>query len=258
MVEFAQTLSPESFEKLRSKAVDAILALQERADSQGTHHVGLIQELPEVSNQILRHVHSTLFRSAKPVTGAPKPYTHVTNGKVSVSSIFRDLMGNVDPKDLTGFVGTTNSTLRYHKLALRVPNTNSTYWLAPWPEGWQLLPVHAGTLTNKAKAEIDAQVRKFHKLQEAEFVTVKYDISQIPLPEPNPEAILDYLKKLIASYNKMRSTFEDQQKKYQEALRENLELKEKLEGSEPAEKWDTVIDELRSQVFLNGNSDSGK
>lgn len=249
MPSLKELISTDSYKNLRSKAEDALLQIEERAEKSGNKTLAITQDAYEASEQILRYVHGWLLARSHPDAAAPKPFTHTYKGGrgAGVTQALRELDGSIDTSAMASLISSINRVLYVHKLIRKIPGTNNTYWVAPWPTGMKIR-ITSKTLSKKMEAEIAKDLAKFQKLQEKEFVTITIDLSTIPLPEANPEAIMAYLAKVVKAFNRLKTHYEDQQEQYKKVFAENIRLKEELESMTSNEDWVSLISKMEAVV----------
>ena len=162
--------------------------------------------------------------------------------------------GMIPKKASPSIVNQISLTMRYHKLAARptYKGRSQTYYLRVWPEGLTLEGMNMRLLTRATQEHIEQQIERYNEIQEKQFVTVNYDLSTIDPPDANPESIMNYLKKVVRCFNRMKDQFDTQQNLLRQTLSERDELKDTLEEMATETAWSDTVDSIQSIIEAKG------
>ncbi len=202
-----------------------------------------------VGEPILRAAIAGLMSTAHPDPNLPHPYTHYT--ETSLASVVRAISGNTLTKDQAGTMAiSTIGTLQRYKLARNVRGTGRQGWMVrAWPHG---LVVDKWT-THKTSLSVDERNILENRIQEeaekTKLTTVtKVDIRIIPKPDPNPESILHYVRKIVDAYHRLESLYDDTCGELEDSLKRIAALENQLNHA----TWDTTVDQLAAMVHELG------
>lgn len=262
MSTLADLISQDTLDRYRIKAEDALIELESHAERGGLVTLPVNKTMWEPSVAIIRYVHSYLLSRATPDSRLPAPFiavysesrVHGKHGGMGISAALKSLDSTLTKIQISSAISYILTTLSVHKLLMKQPGSHATYWLADWPEGLVLRTITSAKTppTGKLARQIERDVQKFHELQSKEFITVTYDISKIPLPEPDPAAVLEYLKKIVASFNKMKLAYDENQNRLKQLTVENIQLREQIEKVHSSEAWSGISEQIK-RILSNGS-----
>lgn len=202
-----------------------------------------------VGEPILRAAVAGLMSTAHPDPNLPHPYTHYT--KTSLSSVLRDISNHTLGTRESGTMALSIiGTLQRYKLARNVRGTGRDGWMVrAWPHG---LVVDEWTAERTGLSVDERNILENRIQEEAEktkLTTVtKVDIRIIPKPDPNPESILHYVRKIVDAYHRLEELYDDTCGELEDSLKRIAALENQLNHA----TWDTTVDQLAAMVHELG------
>lgn len=210
-------------------------------------------DVARLGNDTVEFVHRLMWEAAKPVRG--HNYRRYQGNLADILNGTFDLYS----KDAAFGLGKAVS-VGLHKSG-RIRNSGKAIRGAldvrvrPLEESFEFITVFSGKPwakepfkpTRRDEADIRRQQQKAK--DQAGLVNTTVDPAIIPLPDPNPESVMEYVTKLTVANKALAKKAEEATTKMREALvaasalRDELgELKEKAERRESEAKWSTVVD----------------
>jgi len=186
----------------------------------------------EVGLPLLKAVHAALWARATPATLA---WGYQREWKGSMLGLIREVTGH-QTRNLAHQV---RSALQRHGLLLNVggKSRGAVWWLRPWHniESWAI----RGT-DRKLDVAVEAQEAREEKTPHV--VTALVDITTIPAPTADPEAIVAYVRKLVAAFQRQSALLTQSQA-------DNRALRDKIDelGAKGAD-WESVVTDLKAIV----------
>jgi hypothetical protein len=216
-----------------------VLAQQVAEDMAEKGHMFRKGEWDEPSQTLVYAVHQYLWqRKAKPDFTHP-PFTHQVKGQMIVR-VLRRLVPELDtlfsPNQASRLSRSVYSILSNNVLLLRAGGSGvSVFYIREWPQGF-IPEWYRGNdgiyITHKDEVDIKRQEKRAVVL--AGEVETSYDLSLIPLPDPNPDSVMDYIGKVLPMVKKLQ--------KENERLRQELEIAQGKDWSEVTEKMKDLVD----------------
>lgn len=222
MVNFVDALSPETVEKAEAKAQEAFLQMVE------ANQYSIPEEWFNVSRPLMYAIWLHMWKTAEPQPDGTR------RSKMSVSDALRAVTDTFLNDKKNNQLASAISRLMVQN-GILPPGHSRRKIINPWREP-KYFPYHT---SGKPDVVIEKRIHE----ESDKPVKVYFDITQIPAPEPNPQSVLEYLKKLRASYNKLQERY-DEIVLANELLEEEVKsLRSKLEGGE----WDQVVEFIKGQ-----------
>ncbi len=187
-----------------------------------------------VHNAMLHRSHS------KDRTDKRPPFTHVVKGiRVSDAAFMvvpklNEYYSDSEIRDR--IIRATYSILSRNLLLKRVGQTggSKTFYIREWPEGFvpSYYKLHDSAWFS-AKDEADLMRQSEKAVVMAGPVESHYDIATLPLPGPDPEDILEYVRKILPIAKALQV--------------ENAELRDKIKSLE-SHRWTDVAEEIKDLI----------
>jgi hypothetical protein len=100
-------------------------------------------------------------------------------------------------------------------------------------------------LSTRSKQEVEQQAQKAVVL--ASDVNSKYDIDLIPTPDPNPESVMEYIKKMRKAAHGMAGRIDALEKALTEANAKLDEYADAIESAKAADEWGKVVQAIEDE-----------
>jgi len=181
-------------------------------------------------------VHAEFWRAGKPDHTHP-PYTRSTKG-ISLQEALRRGVPGINRMfthtRLTSLLRKLYASLAHAQLLIRLGQSGSfkmTYFVREWPEGFQVEWASRGNalfIPLKDRADTDRQDRK--AVEVAGPVDTRFDIRAISLPDPDPDSVMKYLRRVVPMVIRLQD--------------ENQELREKIKELDQS-RWADVTDLIK-------------
>ena len=183
----------------------------------------------DVGVPLVRTVHAIMFSRGKPAD-LPRGFQRSYRG--TVTEVLRDNLGVGG--DLVALGSQVGKVLYNTGMAENHggKGKGALYWLRPWDSK---VEIHWSDRSGVKDRKLDDQVRKQEAKNPPKPVSKSVDLSVIPKPDATPEAVLEYVSKLVAAHHLLEDLYEQSQL-------EVVTLKEQIE----AKDWDMgpALDEI--------------
>jgi hypothetical protein len=208
-------------------------------------------EQTDVSIPILKYVHQLFWNLGTPQRGLPGRYARISKG-VYVADILRELnkdglVGWNGPQVVRMAGQVLNVLHRNQLLERQGAGKSHTYLVAPWPGDESITLATSRkkvVLTEKDEAIVQ---RRLEEVGNAP-VKVHFDIKTIPLPKPDPESVMEYVGKLVASYNRLSNQYEKVCTELGEAVEKLAQMEDQMTQLRNADEWDVAIQRIHNLV----------
>ena len=197
------------------------------------------REWDDDAKAIVYAVHRRMWEGRKIADSTRPPITHRTAAATSMKAIIKsvipnwyDLWGDDDGPTFKRMSSNVYFILAGNQMIRRLGRGGKTsvFYLREWPAGFapNYYDRKQGQVWFSVKDEADLarQEAKAEKL--AGPVKIVYNVNAIPLPEPNPQSVMDYLNKLRGLIEKLQA--------------ENAELRHELDERDG---WSQVVEAIK-------------
>ncbi len=178
-------------------------------------------------------------QKGKTADKSKRPFTHKVKGLQLRRAFFKavpNARSLFSEREIERLVRSAYSILSNNNLLKRLGGSGSrTFFIREWPDGF--IPhwtsgYESTWFSKKDEADLQRQDQKAKDI--AGPVVVSYSLAEIPLPDPNPKAILAYVKKIVGAAKKLQS--------------ENNELRARVTQLESGEEWKGVVGQIKEAL----------
>lgn len=243
-------ISRQSIERLTAQAKEAFMAmLEENAKTKNMDAVTIAVPLAhwprmlEVSESFLRFVHARMLMMRNQGGNVSEPWIKL------VRPNFTDLVmemadGMITRQQAYQLAADLSFALKVNRLAMPIPENKNLWLVRSWPA--DLVLRHVSRRSLSAKDEMDIVRQEFREGKIDRPVKADVDVTILDLPDPTPESVLEYVKRLLFSHKKLRQLHAELQERTAVLEGEKVALEEKLAALD--NPWREVVAEIETAI----------
>lgn len=247
MPKLHELLSDTTIERYTDRARDALLntidANLRYGSKETTTTVGLPRtkwsQAPQATEAMARYVHAVMMKM--PHDGPPVRAPWVKRVNANMSDLVRHLSeGIIKGQQVYQLAGELSFALQFNHLVQRQGRNAQVWLVAEWPPGFEFKFVARRDLSAREQWDMERQEARAEQLTPPP--TTDVDITLLALPDPTPESVMEYVRKVFGSLNRLRKRHHELQEYAAKIEAERDEAVKQLnELRAETNPWDDVV-----------------
>lgn len=255
MPKLADLISDGSIETFKKYAVDVAAEMENPKSPDNSRAkysmYQLINNQPDVSEQVVRVIWNEMWKHAVPKPGLPGGYTHIVYYDHTVTPILRRMFGDFDEAMEGERAGYQADAIRRILMRNRIAVTGKGRGKIPmftrfWSSSEHIVMDRLGDAYKEGFRELRREAEEKKKAEKK--VVVKVDPSLIAPPEPTPEGMVKWAKDMIGSYRAMAEKYEKLNERHNALMERAAGLETEVEKYSSRAQYGDAAEEIAKML----------